>query len=139
MEFFVFFGRPSEPSVVTHLFPRRDNAESGYGLQNVGKMMQIMENCKNLGAIASQVRILQRSKNALTLMQSFDCSTTYVGVFGGSSLIGRSIACFGMAVMYRYRCVPKTVRWLHPARYAKKKLSNRCCEQGRLYLAAPVR
>lgn len=102
-------GVSDAPVAVLHLdgdtgsaLPKRDNAESGYGLQNVGKMMQIMENCKNLGAIASQVRILQRSKNALTLMQSFDCSTTYVGVFGGSSLIGRSIACFGMAVMYRY-------------------------------------
>lgn len=50
-----------------------------------------------------QVRTVKRNKNLLTLMQSFDCNTNYVGVFGGPSLVGRSIACFGMAVLYRYR------------------------------------
>ena len=51
----------------------------------------------------SQVRVLHRTKNALALMQSFDLNVTYAGVIGGTSLIGRSTACIGMAVMYRYR------------------------------------
>lgn len=52
-----------------------------------------------------KVRVLHRTKNTLALMQSFDCNATYVGLNGGTSLVGRSISCLGMTVMYRYRFV----------------------------------
>ncbi|CAM9418859.1 unnamed protein product, partial [Discosporangium mesarthrocarpum] len=104
-------GQSREPTAVLHL--DGDTGAGGEfgrepivsGLESVAIMYRIMASRANIGAVASQTRVFYRRKNMLTLMQSFDCNTTYVGVFGGSSLVGRSIACFGMAVMYRYRAI----------------------------------
>lgn len=52
---------------------------------------------------------MQRTKNPLTLMQSFDCNSIFVGMLGAPGLAGRTIACSGMVVMYRYRYMESVV------------------------------
>ncbi|CAM9457889.1 unnamed protein product [Pylaiella littoralis] len=105
-------GRIEEPLAILHMDadtgsaePGGDNSVSSFGLENVAKLVRIMQANDNLGALAAQVRVLHRTRNALALMQSFDCNAIFVGFNGGTSLVGLCVSCMGMTVMYRYRAL----------------------------------
>lgn len=68
------------------------------------------------------VRVLYRTENALALIPDFHCNATYVGIDGGTGMVGRSRTRLNMTGMHRYR---RNMPSVHP-----------CDVQHRMFLMA---